>query len=96
MTSLGLSFLTGKMGTVRLAPSWQDAERTQEVMHVMHLLFKICIYFGCAGSSLLRRLFSSCREWGYSLVAVHGLLTAVTSLVAGHGLRHSGFSSCSS
>ena len=44
MTSLGLSFLTGKMGTVRLAPSWQGIERTQEVMHVMHLLFKICIY----------------------------------------------------
>ena len=63
MTSLGLSFLTGKMGAVRLAPSWQGIERTQEVMHVMHLLFKICIYFGCAGSSLLRRLFSSCREW---------------------------------
>ena len=29
--------------------------------------------------------FSSCSEWGLLFVAVHGLLTAMTSLVAEHG-----------
>ena len=30
--------------------------------------------FGCAGSSLLRGLFSSCQEWGLLFIAVHRLL----------------------
>ena len=33
-----------------------------------------------------RRLFSSCGEWGLLFVAVRGLLIAVASLVAEHGL----------
>ena len=33
------------------------------------------------------RLFSSCRERGLLFVAVHGLLIAVASLVAEHGLQ---------
>ena len=37
-------------------------------------------------------LAAACR--GYSLGAVHGLLIAVVSLVAEHGLRQAGFSSC--
>ena len=37
--------------------------------------------FGCAGSSSLHSLFSSCSEWGYSVVAVHELLTAVSPLI---------------
>ena len=36
---------------------------------------------GCAGSSLLGGLVSSCCEWGYSPVAGCGLLTAVASLI---------------
>ena len=36
-----------------------------------------------------------CRS-GFSLVAVPGLLTVVASLVAEHGLRAAGFSSCGS
>ena len=44
------------------------------------------IYFGCAGLSLLRWLLSSCREQGYSLVAVHGLLIEVSSLGMEHRL----------
>ena len=32
------------------------------------------------------RLFSSCGEWGLLFVAVRGLLIAVASLVAEHGL----------
>ena len=34
--------------------------------------------------------FSSGCEWGLLLVLVHGLLTAVTSLVAEHGLEACG------
>ena len=43
--------------------------------------------FGCAGSSLLHRLFSSCSEWGLLFVEVCGLLIVVASLVADHGLQ---------
>ena len=48
---------------------------------------KVFIYFGCAGSSLLHELFSSCGEQGNSLVAVamQKLLIAVASFVAEHG-----------
>ena len=43
--------------------------------------------FGCAGSLLLHGLLSLVAvSGGYSLVAVHGLLTAVASTVVGHGL----------
>ena len=42
------------------------------------------IYLFLAGLSL-----SGC-EWGLLLVLVHGLLTAVTSLVAEHGLEACG------
>ena len=48
-------------------------------------LFNLFI-FGCVGSSLLQRAFSSCCERGLLLVAVRGLLTAVASLVAEHGV----------
>ena len=34
--------------------------------------------------------FYSCRDQGYSLVAVHGLLTVVASLVAEYGLNRAG------
>ena len=43
-------------------------------------------FFGYAGSSLLCRLFASCGEQGLLFVVVLGLLIAVASLVAGHGL----------
>ena len=42
--------------------------------------------FGCAGSSLLHRLFSSCEEQGLFFVAVRRLLTTVASVVAEHRL----------
>ena len=44
------------------------------------------IYFGCAESSLLCTLLSSCLEQGQSLVVVHGLLIVVASLGAEHRL----------
>ena len=43
--------------------------------------------FGYAVSLLLRRLFSSCNERGLLLAVVFGLLIAVASLVAEHGLQ---------
>ena len=50
-------------------------------------------FFGCAGP-LLPQAFSSCSEWGPLFVLVLRLLTAVTFLIAEHGLLCSGFSSC--
>ena len=42
--------------------------------------------FGCVGSSLCVRAFSSCGKQGLLFIAVHGLLIAVASLVAEHRL----------
>ena len=38
------------------------------------------------GSSLLRAAFSNCGEWVLLFIAARGLLIAVASLVAEHGL----------
>ena len=47
----------------------------------------IYFIFGCVGSLLLHTGFlSSCGERGLLFVVVHGLLIAVASLVAEHGL----------
>ena len=37
------------------------------------------LIYGCTGSSLLCRLFSSCGKWGSSLLVVHRFLIAVAS-----------------
>ena len=42
--------------------------------------------WGCAGSLLLGRLFSSCSEQGLLSLMMHGLLIVVASLVAEHRL----------
>ena len=49
------------------------------------LFFLIYFIFDCIGSSLLLVGFS-CGERGLLFVAVHGLLIAVASPVAEHGL----------
>ena len=49
-------------------------------------LFYFLFIFGCVGTSLLPRAFSSCGERGLLFVAVHWLLIAVASFVADHGL----------
>ena len=41
--------------------------------------------FGCAGSSLLHGLFSSCGKWGYSSCGTQALI-ALVSLFVEHGL----------
>ena len=43
--------------------------------------------FGCAGSSLLGRLFSSCSERELLFSCVRGLLMAVAALAVEHGLQ---------
>ena len=51
------------------------------------IFLKIYLFtFGCAGSSLLLRLFSGCREWRLLFIAFHGLHFAVASPVEGRRL----------
>ena len=47
---------------------------------------KINLFLAAFGSSLLCMAFSSCSEWGPLFGAVRGLLIAVASIVAEHGL----------
>ena len=46
----------------------------------------IYLFFAALGLQCCMQAFSSCSEQGLLFVAVHGLLTAVSSLVAEHGL----------
>ena len=46
----------------------------------------IYLFLVALGLRCCARAFSSCGEWGLLFVAVHGLLIAVASLVAEHGL----------
>ena len=66
--------------------------------------FIYLVFFGCAGSSVLRGLFSGCREQGLFLFAVHMFLALMASVVAEYGLQGTwasavvtrGLSSCGS
>ena len=44
------------------------------------------LFLAALGLHCCARAFSSCGEWGLLFVAVRGLLIAVASLVAEHGL----------
>ena len=46
----------------------------------------ICLFLAMLGLCCCAQAFHGCGEWGLLLVAVPGLLIAVASLVAGHGL----------
>ena len=52
-------------------------------MDFMHYCLSLLV-FGCAGSSLLHRLFFSCGKWRLLFIMVQELLIVVVSLVAGH------------
>ena len=60
------------------------------------------LFLAVLGLHCCVRAFSSCSEWGLLFVSVQGLLIAVVSLVAEHGLSScgtralgcAGFSSC--
>ena len=58
----------------------------KEVSSHSLFFFLILFVFGCVGSSLMLRRFSSCSEQGLLSIAVHGFLIAVASLVAEHGI----------
>ena len=52
----------------------------------IYLFLKIYLFLAALGLRCCVRAFSSCGERGLLFVAVRGLLTAVVSLVAEHGL----------
>ena len=54
----------------------------------------INLFLAALGLRCCTWAFSSCTKWGLLFVAVRRLLIAVASLVAEHGSRHAGFSSC--
>ena len=56
--------------------------------------FVLFCFMAALGLRCCTQAFSSCRERGLLFVAVHGLLIAVASLVAEHGLQARGLSSC--
>ena len=67
-------------------------------------LFIYLFIFGCVGSSVRARAFSSCGKWGPHFIAVRGPLfiavrepfTTAAPPVAGHRLQTRRFSSCGS
>ena len=63
---------------------YYECQLYNTVIH--HFKDDFIYFFGCAWSSLLRRLFSSCGERGLLFVAAQRLLTVVASLVAEHRL----------
>ena len=46
----------------------------------------IYLFLAALGLRCCTWAFSSCSEWGLLFIAVHGLLIAVASLAAEHGL----------
>ena len=65
--------------------SWMEI--TYRLCKLRFFFFKICFFFGFAGSSLLCVVVPRCRECGLLFTAVHGLLVAVASAVVEHGLQ---------
>ena len=59
-------------------------------------IYFIYLFLAALGLRCCAQAFSSCSERGLLFVAVHGLLIAVASLVAEHGLQAHGLSSCGS
>ena len=53
----------------------------------MMVFFKIYLFLAVLGLRCCAQAFSSCSERGLPFVAVRGLLIAVPSLVAEHGLE---------
>ena len=64
---------------------------SEDLLFLKLLLFFIYIYLfylflATLGLFCCARAFSSCGEWGLLFIVVHGLLIAVASVVAKHGL----------
>ena len=74
---------------------WQKGIFSKQQRKMFLSLLKRFIY-GCAGCSLLCRVFSSCAQWGLIFIVVRALLIAVALLLWSTGSRYTGFSSGSS
>ena len=76
---------------VKQGESLRAVARSKIVSKIVALFFFLpfiyLFYFGCAGSSLLLVGFLQLRQAGATLVAVHGCLVAVTSLLQSMGSR---------
>ena len=57
-----------------------------EMLKFFFLIYLFYLFLAALGLHCCTRAFSSCGERGLLFVAVCGLLTAVASLVAEHGL----------
>ena len=57
---------------------------------LFYFIYLFIIFLAALGLRCYAQAFSSCSEWGLLFVAVRGLLTAVASLVAEHGLQAHG------
>ena len=53
---------------------------------MFRVFFLNFFFLAVLGLCCCAQAFSSCGEWGLFFVAVHGVLIAVASLVAEHGL----------
>ena len=78
LSSLRSSALPGRHHVITSVIPWA-------IIFLKFILF-IIIYFWLHWVFVAARAFSSCSERGLLFVAVHGLLIAVASLVAEHGL----------
>ena len=69
-----------------LSSSFREVQLT--ILNCVCILFlkKNYLFLAVLGLCCCTSALSSCSKWGYSLVAVHGLLIAVASLVAQHRL----------
>ena len=56
------------------------------ILFFFFLIYLIYLFLAALGLRCCARAFSSCGEQGLLLAAVHGLVIAVPSLVAEHGL----------
>jgi len=61
-------------------PALRQLSLANRDSHFIYLFLVVLDLHCCA------QAFSSCGDWGLLLVAVHGLLVEVASLVAEHGL----------
>ena len=73
-------FIQGKCTTESLNLSFMGAQL--EVDLIFNINVFIYSYFGCAGSTKSKGFSLVAASSGYSLVAMHRLLTAVASLAA--------------
>ena len=55
-------------------------------IYIYKFIYFIYLFLAALGLRCCTRAFSSCSKRGLLFVAVHGLLIAVASLVAEHGL----------